>query len=105
MSDDNGKIIGVDTSVGFVETNYVIANVNPQTAYTGLLDKRIPVPEREIKKANAMKHGVRFFNAYVALNKSVEELGIKDYTIFMPGTFDTRKNFESQQNALRGQRP
>lgn len=98
VSDDNGKIIGVDTSIGFVETNYVIANVNPQTAYTGLLDKRIPIPEREIKKANAMKHGVRFFNAYIALNKSVEELGIKDYTIFMPGTFDTRKNFESSKH-------
>ncbi len=93
VSDDNGKVIGVDTTAGFVETNYVIANMNPQTAYRNLLDKRIPVPKREIKRANAEKHNTRFFNAYVALNKSCEELGIKDYTIFMPGTFDTRKNF------------
>ena len=42
---------------------------------------------------NAEKHGVRFFNAYVALNKSVDELGIKDYTIFMPGDLDTTKNY------------
>ena len=94
VSDDKGNITGVETDVGFVETHYVIANMNPQDAYTKLLDKRIPVPEREIKRANAESHGVRFFNAYVALNKSVEELGIKDYTIFMPGSFDTKKNYE-----------
>lgn len=98
VSDDNGRITGVDTTAGFVETNYVIANVNPQTAYTKLLDERIKVPEREIRRANAEKHGVRFFNAYVALNKSVEELGIKDYTIFMPGALDTLKNYESSKH-------
>lgn len=92
VSDDNGNIIGVDTTVGFIETNYVIANVNPETAYTTLLDKKIKVPERELKKASVQKHGVRFFNAYVGLNKSIEELGVKDYTIFMPGSFDNKKN-------------
>lgn len=93
VSDDAGKIIGVDTDAGFVETNYVIANMNPETAYTKLLDSRIKVPERELRRVNAEKHGVRFFNAYVALNKSVDELGIKDYTIFMPGDLDTTKNY------------
>ena len=93
VSDDSGKIIGVETDAGFVETNYVIANMNPQDAYNKLLDKRIPVPAREFKRLNAQKHGVRFFEAYVGLNKSVEELGIKDYTIFMPGDLDTEKNY------------
>ena len=93
VADDNGRIIGVETDAGFVETNYVIANMNPQDAYTKLLDKRIKVPDREIKRLNAQKHGVRFFEAYVGLNKSVEELGIKDYTIFMPGELDNGKNF------------
>lgn len=93
VADENGKIKGVETTAGFVETNYVIANMNPQDAYTKLLSKNIKVPEREIKRANAEKHGVRFFNAYVALNKSVEELGIKDYTIFMPGDLNTEKNY------------
>ena len=92
MADEKGNVIGVDTDVGFVETNYVIANMNPQDAYTKLLDEKIPVPEREIKRVNAETHGIRFFNAYVACNKSVEELGIQDYTIFMPGVFDTKTN-------------
>ena len=93
MADEKGNVIGVDTDVGFVETNYVIANMNPQDAYTKLLDEKIPVPEREIRRVNAETHGIRFFNAYVACNKSVEELGIQDYTIFMPGVFDTKTNY------------
>ena len=93
VADDQGNILGVDTDVGFVETNYVIANMNPQDAYTKLLDEKIPVPEREIKRVNAETHGIRFFNAYVACNKSVEELGIQDYTIFMPGVFDTKTKY------------
>ena len=93
VADEKGNVIGVDTDVGFVETNYVIANMNPQDAYTKLLDEKIPVPEREIRRVNAETHGIRFFNAYVACNKSVEELGIQDYTIFMPGVFDTNTNY------------
>ena len=93
VADKKGNVIGVDTDVGFVETNYVIANMNPQDAYTKLLDEKIPVPEREIRRVNAETHGIRFFNAYVACNKSVEELGIQDYTIFMPGVFDTKTNY------------
>lgn len=92
--DKDGNITGVLTDVGMVETNYVIANVNPEIAYNKLLDENIKVPEREYKRVNAEKHGIRFFNAYVACNKSVEELGIKDYTIFMPGSLDNAKNIK-----------
>lgn len=98
VSDENGKIIGVQTSAGFVETNYVIADMNPQTAYTKLLDKRIKVPERSVKMANASTHGVRIFNVYLGLNKSIEELGIKDYTYFIPGKMDTVYNLENSKS-------
>jgi len=89
VADENGKIIGVETTAGYVETNYVVANMNPQFAYTKLLDEKIKVPEREIKRCNAQKHGVAIFNTYLGLNKSPEELGIKDYAIFCPVTYDT----------------
>ena len=51
--DKDGNIIGVMTDVGMVETNYVIANVNPEIAYNKLLDENIKVPEREYKRVNA----------------------------------------------------
>lgn len=95
-ADDSGRITGVDTTAGHVEANYVIANVNPHTAYTKLLDEKIRIPEREMKRINAMKHGVRIFNVYLGLNKSVEELGIDKYTYFV--------NCFNNRNALNGSR-
>ncbi len=97
-ADKDGNITGVLTDVGMVETNYVIANVNPEIAYNKLLDENIKVPPREYKRVNAEKHGIRFFNAYVACNKSIEELGMKDYTIFMPGSFDNAKNVKDSKS-------
>ncbi len=96
-ADESGKIIGVETNAGFIETNYVIANVNPQTAYTQLLDKNIKVPEREMKRISAEKHSVRIFNTYLGLNRSIEELGIKSYTYFVRDTLDNKKNFENSK--------
>ncbi len=94
VSDENGNIQGVQTSAGFVPTHYVIANMNPQTAYTSLLDPNIKVPEREIKKANASIHSSRFLNVYLGLNKSIEELGIQDYAIFFPREINSPLNFK-----------
>lgn len=96
-ADENGRINGVDTTAGHIETNYVIANVNPHIAYTQLLDKRIKVPEREMKRISAEKHGVRIFNTYLGLNKSIEELGIDSYTYFIRDTLDNKANFAASK--------
>lgn len=105
VADENGKIKGVETSVGFVETNYVIANMNPQDAYTKLLDKNIQVPVREVKRANAQKHGVRFLEVYVACNKSPKELGFNEYSIFTPGSFDTQINYATSKDIEKNTHP
>lgn len=97
-ADDNGRIIGVETDAGYVETNYVIANMNPQLAYTRLLDEKVKIPEREVRRVNASKHGVAIFNVYLGLNKSIEELGIKDYAYFIQRTYDTRVNYEEAKS-------
>lgn len=55
------------------------------------------VPERQ-KKLHAARHeSLRFFNIYLGLNRSAEELGITDYAIFNGKTMDTvetAKNME-----------
>ena len=91
VANDEGRIIGVDTTEGFVETNYVIANLNPYFAYTQLLDKKIDLPMREVKRVNASKPAVSFVNVYLGLNKSPEELGIHDYSMFVPPAYDSAK--------------
>lgn len=79
--------------------------MNPQDAYTKLLDKNIEVPVREIKRANAEKHGVRFLEVYVACNKSAEEIGFKDYSIFTPGSLDTRVNYATSKSLEKNTHP
>ena len=96
-ADETGRITGVDTTAGHVETNYVIANVNPETAYTRLLDKNIKVPEREMKRISAEKHGMRIFNTYLGLNKSIEELGIDKYTYFIQTHMDNSVNLRNSK--------
>ena len=98
VGDSQGRIRGVETSAGFVEAGYIIANINPEFAYTRLLDENIKVPEREFKRINAEKHGIRIFNTYLGLNKSIEELGIENYTYFIRDTFDNKKNFEASKH-------
>ncbi len=82
-ADNNGRITGVETTAGFVETNYVIANMHPYTAYTQLLDEKIDIPERELKRISAEKPHLKIANIYLGLNKSIEELGIDSYTYFV----------------------
>ena len=91
-ADDNGKITGVETSAGFVPANYVIANVNPHIAYGKLLDEKVRVPERMHQMINASRHGVRLMNVYLGLNKSMEEMGIDQYTYFCFPELDNHVN-------------
>lgn len=80
-----GVITGVDTTQGFFYADEVIANVYPSVAYDKLLSKNIKVPKREKKRKNTSKISSRFVNIYLGLNKTVQELGIPEYTLFYPG--------------------
>lgn len=82
------KVCGVETTAGKVKTDHVICNINPHIVYANLMPKKM-VPKRELQLANARKHSGRAFTIYLGLNQSPEELGIKDYSIFITGTLDT----------------
>lgn len=84
-----GTIIGVDTDKGFFAAEEVIANVYPSFAYNHLLSKNVKIPRRERKRANGTPVSSRFVNIYLGLNKDLKDLGIEEYTLFLPG--DLRK--------------
>ncbi len=92
----NGKCCGVKTTLGEVSCNCVLANINPDIIYGKMMDKNL-VPEREKKlsTARAQKYGARMFTVYMGLDKTPEELGIKDYSIFLCGTSDSEKEYKS----------
>ena len=85
LADSNGHITGVKTDQGDFYAEEVIANVYPSTAYGKLLSKNVKVPTRELKRVNAAKPSSRFVNIYLGLNRTLEELGISEYTLFYPG--------------------
>ena len=91
---DDKAVSGVVTDRGTIETRHVICNANPSMVYATMVPEEV-IPERMIKLANARKYSARMFVVYLGLDKSAEELGLKDYSIFMPETADSAKEYES----------
>lgn len=88
------RCCGVETTHGTIECDCVLANINPDIIYGKMMPSHL-VPEREkrLSAARAREFGARMFTAYFGLNKTAEELGIKDYSIFLSGTSDSAKEY------------
>ena len=91
---EDGKICGIEAGGKTIQTKHVISNVIPHVVYARMMDESV-IPVAETKKANARKFGCRGYVAYLGLNKSAEELGIKDYTVFLTEYADSVKNRET----------
>lgn len=83
-------VILEDGTVCKAET--VICNCSPHNVFGKMIDKK-DIPQYEIKKANARTFGGRGFCVFLGLNKSAEELGLKDYSYFIFPDMDTVKQF------------
>ena len=94
LYDETGKACGVKIKSG--EEFYakeIISNVIPNNVYN-ISDEKY-VPEREIKLANSRELGLTFHTIYIGLDKSAEELGIKDYTLFLFDNSKPRTQYET----------
>ena len=94
LFDEEEHVNGLRTSSGTVNTRYIICNANPTMAYANLVPQSI-VPDRERKLAGARRYSARMFVVYMGLNRSAEELGLKDYSYFLPQSADSVKEYES----------
>ena len=94
LFDGEEHVNGLRTTSGTVDTRYIICNANPTMAYANLVPQSI-VPDRERKLAAARRYSARMFVVYMGLNKSAEELGLKDYSYFLPQSADSVKEYES----------
>lgn len=92
---DGEVCVGVRTNVGDIKAKCVLPNINSNIVYGKMVPKEI-VPERIKKLANARGdyYGARMITAYFCLDKTAEELGIKDYSIFLPEYADSAKQYD-----------
>lgn len=94
LFDDDKAVCGVQTDRGTIETKHVLCNGNPSMVYATMVPEEV-IPERMIKLANARTYSARMFVVYLGLDKSAEELGLTDYSIFMPETANSVIEYES----------
>lgn len=96
----DNRICGVETTCGTFECNYVLANINPDIIYGKMMPKDlVPVREKKLANAREKNYAGRMFTLYLGLDKTAEELGIKDYSIFLHGTADSAKEFKNMQKS------
>lgn len=89
-----GRVSGVVTADGReVSATAVISNAFPETVYGKMLDNKRLVPKFELQKINARSYGFRGFSVYLGLDASPEELGIRDYEVFINSSADTSALF------------
>lgn len=100
LFNDNGAVCGVvingDKKVYAKE---VISNVIPHNVLNMLGRKEIP--ETDLKLANARKFGISVATIYLGMDCTMEELGIKDYTVFVMGDANPRRQYE-KRNSVDG---
>lgn len=96
--DAKGHVSGVILKDGRrIETRHVIADISPHIVYGRLMD-RGNVPEKALRLSNFRKFSGRGFTLLLGLNKSKEELGIKDYSYFIYKTCDSAKTYQSMES-------
>ena len=94
LFDEEKRVKGLRTTAGVVDTRYIICNANPTMVYANRCPQEV-VPDRERKLAAARRYSARMFVVYLGLNRSAEELGLKDYSYFLPASADSVKEYNS----------
>ena len=86
----DGKVYGVRTARGDeIHADYVISSSYPNNVYTHMIEPASEVPPKAFKMVNGRRLSLTAFSVILILDKSAEELGIKDYSVFRGETMDT----------------
>lgn len=96
LFDEKGKACGVVANGEEIRAKKVISNIMPNNVINRADAKNFP--SRFKKMANARNFGMTFVTIYLGLDKTKEELGIKDYSVFIARHRDARVQFETRQN-------
>ncbi len=88
----DGRACGVAVGDRELYADHVIVNCYPHAAFSTMMDERA-IPEKALKLANTRELGLSFFTVYLGMNKTAQELGIKEYSNFIAPCADTREQY------------
>lgn len=93
----NGHANGVILKSGEkIRSEHIICSCSPTTVYAKLM-KAKDVPASAVKRTNARTFGARGACIYMGLNRSPEELGIKDYSVIVTSSADSVEQAEQMK--------
>jgi len=89
---ENGQVKGVKTSLGeTILTTQVICNASPYHLYQHMIEPSSEVPRRALQELSGRRKSISGFIVFLGLDKSPQELGLKDYSYFIYDIMDTEK--------------
>ncbi|MBQ2758391.1 MAG: NAD(P)/FAD-dependent oxidoreductase [Clostridia bacterium] len=80
---------------------YFICNSYPYKVFGELFDKK-DIPEKQLKMLNARETAATLTTVYLGMNKTKEELGITDYSVFIAPDSDSDKQYEACNGFFSG---
>lgn len=93
----DGKVVGVKTDKWDIYAKEVISNVHPHIVLGNMIKSEdIPVPV--LKYYNSKKIALTLYTAYLGLDCTPEELGLKDYSSMISEYADVDRLTDSQRN-------
>lgn len=92
---EDGSVAGVVANGEEVYADEVISNVIPNNIFN--MSDPNKIPEQNMKLANARDFGISVATVYLGMDCTAEELGIKDYTIFIQGDSNPRKQNDNRE--------
>ena len=94
LYNEEGHVIGVVANGEELYAKEVISNVIAHNVFN--MSEFDKLPERNVKLANARTFGISVATVYLGLDCTAEELGMKDYTVFIQGTSNPRKQNDNR---------
>lgn len=95
LNNEEGAVCGVVANGQKLYAKEVISNVIPHNVFN--MYDQSKIPEIDLKLANAREFGISVATVYLGMDCTMEELGINDYTVFVMGDPNPRKQYENRE--------
>lgn len=95
---EGGRVSGVVLESGKkILTDHIVSNAMPHSVYGHMVDSK-DVPSDTLRLANRRELSGRGFSIFLGLNRSPDELGLKNYSYFIYNGFDSAAEYDRMKS-------